>query len=72
METRDVNQNSRMNRFATNTVAMEQANVAMISELTQDHTKALVNLSTLTSVDRGAMATLTKTNTTLTETIIKI
>ena len=71
-ETRDVQQNTRTNRFAANAIAMEQANAAMITELTQDHTAALANLATATSVDRGAMATLTKTNATLTATIISI
>lgn len=71
-ETRDVQQNTRTNRFAANAIAMEQANAAMITELTQDHTAALANLATATSADRGAMATLTKTNATLTATIISI
>ena len=61
-----------MNKFVANAVAMGQANVAMISELTQDHTTALANLAIATSADRGVMATLTKTNATLTATIIKI
>ena len=51
---------------------MEQANAAMITELTQDHTAALTNLATTTSANRGAMATSTKTNTTLTVTMIAI
>ena len=71
-ESRDVNQNTRTNKFAANAVAMEQANAAMICELTQDHTDALANLATATNADRGAMATLTRTNATLTASIISI
>ena len=56
-ETRGVQQANHTNRLAANSVAIEQANAAMITELTQDHTESLTNLATETSTERGAMAT---------------